>query len=218
MTVSSVFFIADDALGVRLGPETDRHALAKRLRLSGDWRDVIPGVDSICVQYDPLLLAPNDAIVLFEHALASRGPTIISKPKDWVIPVCYAPEFALDMREICGAAQLSIDEIIKRHTETIFEVYMMGFTPGFAYLKSSDFALDLPRLKNPRQHVPTGSVGLAAGQCGLYALDGPGGWPIVGRTSFHLFDLKADDPFRLNPGDRVKFEPVAADAFGTETR
>ena len=89
----------------------------------------------------------------------------------------------------------------------------MGFTPGFAYLSGDDFDLDVPRLRTPRQHVPAGSVGLARDQCGLYSLDGPGGWPIIGRTPFALFDPDAAAPFRLNPGDSVKFEPISEDAF-----
>ena len=92
----------------------------------------------------------------------------------------------------------------------------MGFTPGFAYLASDTFALDVPRLKTPRQNVPAGSVGLARHQCGLYARKGPGGWPIIGRTPFALFDSTATDPFRLNAGDSVKFEPISSRAFSVQ--
>lgn len=210
---NGVFFIADDALEIPLESTTDRYALSTRLWLSGDWLDVIPGATGISVRYNPMKWTPAEALGIITNALSGPPKAALSKPKHWVIPVCYAPEFAFDIDEICTATGLSQSEIIARHTQTLFEVDMMGFTPGFGYLKADDFVLDMPRLATPRQHVPAGSVGLARRQCGLYALDGPGGWPIVGRTPFALFDQDAADPFRLNPGDSVKFEAISEDAF-----
>ena len=210
---SAVFFIADDALGIHIGPGNDRHRLAAHLRQSPIWSDIIPGAGGLSVRYDPVNLAPAEAKAQLEEAIAAPGMTAQNVSKHWVIPVCYAPEFALDMDAVCAATGLSEAAIIAHHTEPTFQVDMIGFTPGFAYLKSDGFTLDLPRLPAPRQHVPAGAVGLARGQCGLYALDGPGGWPIIGRTDFALFAPDETDPFRLNPGDSVKFEPTPADAF-----
>ena len=85
---------------------------------------------------------------------------------------------------------------------------MLGFTPGFAYIGGLDERLNIDRLPEPRQHVPAGSVGIAGGRSGLYSLPGPGGWPLVGRTSRKLFDATADDPFTLSAGARVIFTAV----------
>ena len=209
----TVFFIADDALGIRVDSKTDRHTLADRLRLSQVWTDVIPGADGVSVRYDPIKLDPDKAVKLLEQGVENTEVTSLTNtgpsPRQWVIPVCYAPEFALDMDEICAATNLNPNQIVARHTQTLFRVDMIGFTPGFAYLDGRDFDIDLPRLKTPRAHVLPGSVGLARTQCGLYALGGPGGWPVIGRTPFVLFDANASSPFRLTPGDSVKFEPIS---------
>ena len=87
---------------------------------------------------------------------------------------------------------------------------LVGFTPGFAYIGGLDKQLNVSRRQEPRVCVPAGSVGIAGGMTGLYALQGPGGWPLIGRTSFILFDAAADNPFVLVPGSKVVFVPVAA--------
>ena len=208
-----IYVIADDALGILLEPGDDRHRLAKHISRSKDWRDVIPEANGICVQFDPMIQAPDDARARLEEALSEPIERGEDDTKHWVIPVCYAPEYAMDMDRICAETGLSRDAIIARHTAAIFTIDMLGFTPGFAYLSSADFTPNLNRLTHPRQQVPAGSVGLARNQCGLYALDGPGGWPIIGRTPFALFAASAPDPFVLTPGDSMKFEPISERDF-----
>ena len=216
--VSDVYFIADDALGIALGPEADRHAVTARLQQNDDWLDVIPGANSVSVQFDPLKLSSEEAIERASIALAQKGKTRKTNSQHWVIPTCYSPQFALDMEDVCARTGLDREAIINRHTTPTFTIDMMGFTPGFAYLSSEAFQLDMPRLDAPRQHVPAGSIGMARNQIGLYALDGPGGWPIIGRTSFKLFDPDTADPFKLNPGDSLRFEPISEEDFWTQAK
>lgn len=209
----TVFFLGDDALGVALTSKSRRNTLADILRQSGHWLEVIPGANGLSVQYDPLKLAPIAAKTRFEAALTSQAIPQIRAVKDWVIPVCYAPAFALDMAHITAQTGLTRAEVIAGHTSARFTVDMIGFTPGFAYLECAPALPDLARLETPRQFLPAGSVGIAGGLCGLYALPGPGGWPIIGSTPMALFDTARADPFCLSPGDRVHFKAICEADF-----
>ena len=100
------------------------------------------------------------------------------------------------------------DDFVALHCRDEYPVEMLGFTPGFAYIGGLDDRLDVPRRPHPRQYVPAGSIGIAGGRTGIYAMPGPGGWPLIGRTPEPLFDAKAGDPFRLRPGLRVRFRPL----------
>ena len=105
------------------------------------------------------------------------------------------------------------DEIVALHTGAEYSVDMIAFTPGFAFIGGLDKRLNVPRRELPRQRVPAGSVGIADGRTGIYALPSPGGWTLIGRTPYPLFDPMADDPFRLQAGTRVRFVAVLADVF-----
>ena len=209
----SVFMLGDDGLGVTLSSKSRRNALARHLLESGQWREVIPGAEGLSVQYDPATVAPDDAVKALENALLAEAIPPASTSDVLVIPVCYAADYALDMAHVCALSGLSEGDIIVRHTRETHHVDMIGFTPGFAYLEGGDPALDVPRLARPRVHLPAGSVGLAGGLCGLYALPGPGGWPIIGRTPMPLFDTAQEDPFRLQTGQSVRFEAISEADF-----
>ena len=210
---STVFYLGDDTLGLTLPDRSQRNTLAAQLRQSDEWLEVIPGARGLTLQYDPLNIAPKEAKARLETALASKIIPAETASKHWDIPVCYAPEFALDMAHIKAQTGLSAKAIIASHTDTLFTVNMIGFTPGFAYLESADPIPDIPRLSAPRQSLPGGSVGLAGGLGGLYALAGPGGWPIIGRTPMPLFQPAQADPFCLNTGDTVRFSPISEAEF-----
>jgi len=209
----TIFALGDDALGVRLASKSRRNALAHHLRESGQWREVIPGIDGLSVQYDPYLISVEDAHSLLKATLLTEVPPFEKALNELVIPVCYAPEYALDMPHISALTGLSAEDIIERHTHAPHNVDMIGFTPGFTYLEGGDPTLDVPRLETPRKYLPAGSVGLAGGLCGLYALPGPGGWPIIGRTPISLFDTNLSDPFRLQAGQAIRFEAISDTRF-----
>ena len=208
-----IFVTGDDTMGLTITHKARRNRLAEQLRLSRKWREVVPGATGLTVQHDPSVLPLAAARACLEDALSSAVVPEHQPQADMVIPVCYAPEYALDLAHICTATGLSRDDIITLHTKVRHQVDRIGFTPGFAYLEGGAPALDLPRLDTPRTHVPAGSIGLAGGLCGLYALPGPGGWPIIGRTPLSLFNPELEDPFCLAAGQIVRFEAISKAAF-----
>ncbi len=129
------------------------------------------------------------------------------------IPVCYAPTYSIDIQEVTNQTNLSKEEIIELHTSQIFQVYMMGFLPGFAYLGSVPKQLFTKRKDIPRKRVEKGSVGLAGLQTGIYPMESPGGWQIIGRTPVEVFDVKKEQPFYFKTGDQVQFYPVSKKEF-----
>lgn len=126
------------------------------------------------------------------------------------IPVCYAPECGFDLQEVSRSTGLETSEIIERHSSALYTVQMLGFMPGFPYLTGLDPLLSVPRRASPRLKVPAGSVGLAGNQTGIYPLDLPGGWQIIGRTPMKLFDPEKNPPVLLGAGDRIRFVPIPA--------
>lgn len=120
----------------------------------------------------------------------------------WEIAVNYDGE---DLAWVADYCQLSVSEVIRLHTAPIYKVYMIGFLPGFPYLGGLNEKLYVPRKSNPRLNVKAGSVGLAGEQTGIYPLDSPGGWQLIGHTDFRLFEPNATPPVTLSAGDRIKF-------------
>ena len=212
-TAEPVFFLGDDALGVTLSSKHRRNALAQYLQDSRQWREVIPGANGLSVQYDPAFIAPEDALAALEKALAAEIIPTNNAHETLVIPVCYHEDFALDMPHVSASIGLSSEEIIARHTAARHHVDVIGFTPGFAYLEGGDEALNVPRLNTPRTYLSAGSIGLAGGLCGLYALPGPGGWPIIGRSPMPLFDTAQKDPFRIQAGQSIQFTAISKADF-----
>jgi inhibitor of KinA len=128
------------------------------------------------------------------------------------VPVCYAEKFATDIHYLAKQKGLSVEEVIQLHTSRTYRVFMLGFTPGFAYMGVVDDRLAIKRKPVP-QPVLAGSVGIAGVQTGAYSLNSPGGWQIIGRTPFKLFDPKRENPVLFEPGDQVKFYSIAEDEF-----
>ncbi len=214
-TVETVFHLSDDTLGLTITAKKRRNALTRTLRGSRLWCEVVPGTEGLTVQYDPLILSPDAAYKQLEVALAAPVIPSANTARTWVIPVCYDAKYAPDMTYVSVQTGLTPEEIIAHHTGAEYSVDMIGFTPGFAYLEGGAPELNVPRLETPRAHLPAGAVGLAGGLCGLYALPGPGGWPIIGRTPMALFDKTRTDPFSLEAGHNVQFQPISGAEFET---
>lgn len=124
------------------------------------------------------------------------------------IPVCYGGEFGPDLGYVAEHNNLTSEEVIRIHTEAEYLIYMLGFTPGFSYMGGMDERIATPRLKTPRVLIPAGSVGIAGKQTGIYPIDSPGGWQLIGRTPVKLYDADRDTPILLDAGLHVKFVPV----------
>ncbi len=204
----------DDLLSIDVASPAEAQALAEQLRAGGAWREVVPGIGSVVVQFDAAAIMIDVASQRVADALA-QGIVAIERPDVLLeIPVVYGGDFGPDFDVVCEQTGLSAEELIALHTGREFPVDLVGFTPGFVYVGGLDDVLHVPRRKQPRQHVEAGSVGIADGRTGLYALSGPGGWPLIGRTAFKLFDPHAEEPFPVHAGMRIRFVSVSAAEAG----
>ncbi|MBM6550922.1 5-oxoprolinase subunit PxpB [Marinomonas ostreistagni] len=136
-----------------------------------------------------------------------------SERRDVVIPVYYAPEVGPDLEDVAKQCSLTVDEVIKQHSETVYRAYAIGFAPGFAFLGNTPEALRLPRKTTPRLKVPRGSVAIAEQQSAVYPSETPGGWHLLGRTPLTLVDWQSDSLALIQVGDRVRFEPISREQF-----
>lgn len=127
------------------------------------------------------------------------------------VPVCYDPAVAPDIAWVAGHVKLSIEEVVRLHTSVTYRVYMNGFVPGFPYLGILPDALEVPRKSTPALRIASGSVAIAGRQTGIYPFETPGGWQVIGRTPWKLFDKSADPVCLLRPGMSVRFEPIGID-------
>lgn len=200
----------------KISPEANRqaHALAYAIRQaqSSDplpgLGEAVPGYVTLLFHYDPGLLDYGTIEMYVRRNLANTDvPAHI--PHRVEVPVVYGGEAGPDLAFVAGHCGLSEAEVVRIHSSRDYPVYMMGFTPGFPYLGGMDPAIAAPRLSTPRKQVPGGSVGIAGEQTGIYPLDSPGGWQIIGRTQIALFDPDREPPFLLAPGDLVRFVPMA---------
>jgi len=197
--------IADDVFEFQV--ETSKHAqaLADDLRSAGLAEDIVAGLDRVSVRFDP---ARTKQVETWLSGIRSINlPDQTARPVI-DIPVQYGGEFGPDLASICEALELNPKAFIEVHTGAEHEVEMIGFIPGFSYISGLPETFQIPRLGTPRARVPSGSIGISAAFTGIYALAGPGGWPLIGRTPERLFDPVAADPFRLRPGQRVRFKAV----------
>ena len=172
-------------------------------------RDVAPGYSTVGIHYDPLqtdLAALERAIESEFAGLASLDA--IADRAVIEIPVRYGGVHGLDLDAVAAHAGCSTSEVITRHSERTYRVYMLGFVPGFAYMGRVDPSLSMPRHRVPRERVLAGSVGIAGLQTGVYPVDSPGGWQLIGHTKTVMFDANRDRPSLLTAGDLVRFVPA----------
>jgi len=135
------------------------------------------------------------------------------KTKMWTIPICYDKEFALDIDKISKSTGLSNSSIKKIHLNQIYRVNMIGFIPGFVYMKNLNDQLKISRKKNPRLTVPEGSIGIADNMCGIYNIQSPGGWNILGRTPLSFFSIYNLPPIKIKPEDEIQFKKINKKEF-----
>ncbi|MGI4762257.1 MAG: 5-oxoprolinase subunit PxpB [Janthinobacterium lividum] len=185
-------------------------------------REVVPAFTTLTVYYDPLVLFALGAAAPYERLAADLRqllPAAQAAAAEYVpgplveIPVCYGGEFGPDLAAVASHAQLSVEEVIMRHSAPEYLVYMVGFAPGFPYLGGLDARLATPRRAQPRSLVPAGAVGIAGLQTGVYSLPTPGGWQLIGRTPEQLFNPGRARPSLLQAGDRLRFVPITEQEF-----
>lgn len=172
----------------------------------------VPAYDSVTVYYEPWVLTYEEITDILEDITAVA--TEASERKVIVtIPTLYGGEHGPDLEDLANEKGMSQDDIIKLHTNEDYLINMIGFLPGFPYLSGLNERIAAPRLESPRQKVPAGSVGIAEAQTGVYPIESPGGWNIIGQTPLRLFQPEKDDPFLLNQGDYLRFQPVSKKEF-----
>lgn len=194
----------DDLITFQTDGPRQAQQFASRLR-EGDWLEVVPGIDSVVVRFDAARLRVAEAVDALDAALEAPADVDTAPAPLVDVPVTYGGAGGPDLDALLDSLGLDSEAFIAMHTAGEYHVEMLGFTPGFAYIGGLDDRLDVPRLDEPRRHVAAGSVGIAGRRTGIYALPGPGGWPLIGRTTLTLFDPDAEEPFLLKPGMRIRF-------------
>lgn len=205
--------LGDSVLLVQFGEEIDItvnrrvHALAALLNLSplDGMIETVPAYATLAVHYNPLLLTYDEIHRWIREKLEQVKEIKPRKPRQFEIPVRYGDEYGVDLQFVADFHHLHVEDVIRIHSERVYTIYMMGFTPGFPYMGKLDDAISTPRLETPRTRVPAGTVGIAGSQTGIYPIDSPGGWRLIGHTSLRLFDPDAESPFLFSPGDEIKF-------------
>jgi 5-oxoprolinase (ATP-hydrolysing) subunit B len=179
-------------------------ALAETARLMPQVVEVVPGMNNLTIVFDPLK-ADYETLAAELEAGWDRAAVADDAGGEVEIPVFYDGP---DLADVAKHAGLSVDEVVKRHSEAEYIVFFLGFQPGFAYLGGLDPTLHMPRRAEPRLEVPAGSVGIGGAQTGIYPAVSPGGWQLLGRTEVRLFDPSRNPPTLMQPGDRVRFSPL----------
>ena len=205
--------LGDSSVLVQLGDEIDLtvnqrvHTLANLITASSisGIIETVPAYATLLVHYDPLILSFTQIKNHLRAKINQVEETSNRTPRLIEVPVRYGGEYGIDLESVAFHLHLSIEDVIRIHSAKIYTVYMMGFTPGYPYMGKLDDVLIMPRLETPRTRVPAGTVAIAGSQTGIYSIESPGGWSLIGWTPLKLFDPVSESPFLFAPGDEVKF-------------
>lgn len=221
----SIFPISENAACIVIGDTMDItisqkiHKLFSILKQNAKWKDIIPAYTSITVVYDLVdwVIGGESAFervkAELEHAILKTTGEASTSGRLVQMPICYDLEFGIDLSRMADERELRVEEIIDLHSGELYHVFMIGFLPGFPYMGKVHHSIASPRLAKPRAKVLAGSVGIAGEQTGIYPLDSPGGWNIVGRTPLQLFKPTDINPVFFQPGDQVKFVSISRKEF-----
>lgn len=220
-----IFPLGDSALTVEFSKTISVEANQRAIALSDHFQtstfpgfiESVPAYSSVSIFYDPVVVAgsfPGSRCAHneVESMITTVLETLRAGDEKWgrivEIPVRFDADSALDLPHIAKTHRLTPEDVVEIFISTTYRVFMLGFLPGFSYMGEVDERIATPRKATPRLAVPKGSVGIAGSQAGIYSLESPGGWQIVGRTDLEMFTADADPPTRLAPGDQVRFVAV----------
>ena len=225
-----IFPISENALTIDFGNVISINFNDKVLQLADfiqqnrfeGFIELVPAYSSLTIFYDLVTVRKSfgqfptafSAVKTFvESSLQNLPESRICNSRLIKIPVCYDEQFSIDLEFVAKTVKLSKEEVIKIHTSKAYRVFMIGFLPAFAYLGEIDTKISIPRKTSPRTNIEKGSVGLAGKQTGIYPLDSPGGWQIIGKTPFGMFQPEKDKISFLQTGDSVQFYPISLREF-----
>lgn len=182
----------------------------------------VPTFTTLTIYFDPLLLfrniTHNDRLQWLREYLemgcersVASGKTVPGRLVE--VPVCYGGYLGPDLKWACEKTQLGEETFVELHGAAVYQVYMLGFVPGFPYMGFVPELIQLPRLQQARSKVAAGSIGIAGRQTGIYPSAIPGGWPLIGRTPVRIYRPETDIPFLIKAGDRVRFRPISHEEF-----
>ena len=206
--------VGDQALAVELGnaisPDINRRVrdlllAIEKQKITGVF-DLMPSYRSLLVYYDPMAVSLSrlkEELESLRESASEEGA--VAKPRIVHVPTCYGGEMGPDLDFVAQHNGLTPAEVVSIHSGSDYLVYMLGFSPGFPYLGGMSERIATPRLETPRTAIPTGSVGIAEKQTGIYPTETPGGWRLIGRTPLKLFDPNRDPPALIGPGDYIRF-------------
>lgn len=230
----SFFPLGDSALLIEFGNEIDEEISKivlglfyhlKEKKIAGVV-DIVPAYSSIAVFYDVPTIAKylakeetvfDKVVDTILKTINSANITEVKNERQIKVPVCYEKKFGIDLEWLAKEKNISIEDVIRLHTSKSYRVYMIGFLPGFAYMGEVDSRIQVGRRKEPRLKVERGSIGIAGKQTGIYSIEAPGGWQIIGRTPVQIFDKTSQHSVLFQPGDEVIFYPITAYEFENYT-
>jgi len=177
--------------------------------------DFIPSYNELMVCYDPTVTGYRHLLDILRACGNDIGTVELPDAYTVDVPVLYGGECGPDIQDVADHNYLLPEDVIKIHSSVTYLVYMLGFTPGFCYLGGMDKRLATPRRQAPRLKIPAGSVGIAGNQSGIYPIESPGGWHLIGKTPLQLFNPDRQPEFLFSAGDRIRFFPVTENEFAT---
>lgn len=221
-----IFPLSENALTIDFGNEISIKLNEKVIQLAhlieqnkfDGYIELVPAYSSLTVFYDCLTIRKNDYQIksafsfvkeFVENELINLKNNNKTEPNLIEIPVDYSNKFSLDLEFVAQNAKLSKEEVIKLHTSKTYRVFMIGFLPAFAYMGEIDERIATPRKQTPRTKIEKGSIGIAGKQTGIYPLDSPGGWQIIGKTEIEIFQPDKERISLFKTGDLVKFNDIS---------
>jgi inhibitor of KinA len=220
--------LGDSGIVVSMGDRIDRITHEKVMALSSYLEEhpfdgmieMVPGFTTVSVYYDPIYFFYMGAQFPYEWILNKLRKIVselsngqLKEARVIEIPVCYGGEFGPDLEDVAIHNGLTQDEVIRIHSETEYLTYMLGFAPGFPYLGGMNSRIATPRRHSPRLTIPAGSVGIGGEQTGIYPMESPGGWQLIGKTPLSLFRSGKNSPCLLRAGDTVRFRPITREEY-----
>jgi inhibitor of KinA len=205
--------------GDGISEEVNRTVMKLLVRLE-EWKiagitDFIPAYNELMVSYDPSVTGYRQLLDILRACGADIEDVELPEAGTVDVPVLYGGEYGPDIQDVADMGYLSQDDVVTIHSSALYRVYMLGFTPGFCYLGGMDKRIATPRRQSPRMKIPAGSVGIAGNQTGIYPVESPGGWNLIGRTPLQLFNPFMKPEFLFSAGDSIRFVPVTEDEFNT---